>query len=870
MSRPHTPPQWISNFLRHLCRSEFHEEILGDLEEFYGLWVKTYGASKAKRLYFLHSIKFLRRYALKSILPTSKIPVFMFANHFKVAIRNLRKNRSYAFINMLGLTLGLASFLIINLWVHSELSRDHQHGDRVFSVYDREVFSGGMAAYRNTPAKLPAELEKAFPEIEYATGFAVSFRLSLAEVTAETFERGDKILKLKGSRGGPQFFNVFNFDIIEGSRDNALLDPSHVAISRRMANIFFGSPAEAMGQSIRYQNERDLIVSLVFEDIGNESSLQFDYLTHWDTWVDNDEFKSDWGHFGTQAYVKLRQDVDAQATEEKIREFLGNYIDYEDADIVDELGLQKFEDQYLYGEFENGQPTGGRIAFVRIWQGVGIFILLIAVFNFINLTTASASERIKEIGVRKVVGATRFDLRSQFLTESSLMTAISALVALLFVAASLPSFSQLAGSQLHVPWTDPLFWLSLLCFTILLGLLAGGYPSWILAQAKLIPALSKRNNDSRSSGYLRKGLVIMQFAISILLTVGTVVVSGQMNYLLTKSLGFNRENLIYIPIEGNLITNYALFREKAVGVPGVLKVDRSSQTPHNMGFSGSYLNWEGKEEGNNTAFTPNSVGFDFLETMKLEVIEGRDFDRSRPADENNFIVNEKTKEALGGDVLGKTLQLFGKEGQVIGVVKNYHFQSLHTPIKPLVLDVKEALNFGTVVVRLDRSRMTQALLGLEKVHHTVNPGLAFEYSFVDDQYAGMYGAEKTMSSLIPFFAGLAILISCLGLFGLVTLSVQQRVKEIGIRKVLGASVGHLLHLLSRHFTSLIAIAIVLSIPLSYWVMSMWLVDFAYRIDLAWWIFGLAALIAICISFVIVSIQVLKSALSNPVASLRSE
>ncbi len=865
------PPRWTARMLRTLCKPEVLEELEGDLLEFYDLWLEEYGPAKARRLYILHSIKALRPYALKSIKPTTQKSNLMLDYNLKIAWRNLRKSKGYAVINVVGLSLGIASSLLIYLWTSKELATDKFHSDseRIYGVYYREVFPGGLAAIRNTPAKLPAELKETIPEIEYATGFAKSFRLSLQGVTAETFEKDDVILKMKGSRASPQFFKLFSFDVLEGQSDNALLDRSHIAISRKMAEIFFGSPAEAINQTIRYQNEKDLIVSLVFEDIGDESSLKFDYLTNWDAWVDGDEFKPSWGHFGTQTYVKLKAGADPLAVEEKMKSILSNYLDFDEG-TNGELGLQRFSDQYLYGNFENGRPAPGRIDSVRVFQAIAIFIIVIAIINFVNLQTANATDRAKEVGVRKVIGATKLTLRSQFLTESLMLTTISVGLALLIVWTLLPAFRVVTQASLALPILDPVFVLGLVGMTLLIALLAGIYPALVLSGIKLLSALQKGDSNSARTGFVRKGLVVFQFALSIFLTVATIVVGSQMNYLLDKDLGFERSDLVYLPIEGTLVDNYQLFKQEASEVPGVLMVDRSSQTPHKMGFSGPFLGWDGKEDGNNTPFTPSSVGFDFVETMQLEIVEGRDFDRSRPVDQNNFIINETAAEVMGGDVINRTAAIFGKQGKIVGVVKDFHFKSLHNPIEPLVLDVKEGLNFGTVLVRLERDKIGETLVALQDVYGTVNPGYAFDYRFVDNVYGDDYQSEKLIASLIPYFAGLAIFISCLGLLGLVTFATQRRVKEVGIRKVLGASVRQILHMLSKDFALLLVIAFVVSLPLSYALTNGWLDGFAYRIGLDWWIFALAAVLTIVMSYGIIVGKVLKSAHVNPVDCLRDE
>lgn len=865
------PPKWITKTLESLCKSEFHEEILGDLMEFYEVWSNQHGSRKAKALYLLHAVKFLRQYALKSFFPKHITNHLMINHHVRIAWRGLLNRRRNGFVNVLGLSLAFASSLLIYLWSYQELQKDrfHQDADRIYAVYSRFIFPEGMETNGNTPAKLPAELASKIPEIEYATGFAKSFRLSLQGVTAETFQKDDIILKMKGSRASPQFFSIFSFKVLQGDRKNALLNPDGIAISRKMAEIFFGSPEAAINQTIRYQNKKDLNVALVFENVGNQSSLQFDYLTNWDTWVDGDEFKPEWWHFGTLTYVKLQPGADPIIVEEKLSNFLMDYLSFGENESV-ELGLQLFGEQYLYDRFENGSPAAGKIKSVRFFLGIAIFILLIAVINFVNLMTAQAHERAKEVGLRKVVGATRSNVANQFLIEAMLVTLISAFIGMLVAWLMLPLMESISNSPLTFPLNDLNFILLLLSVLIITSLLAGVYPAWVLSRFRFVSLVVRQGGKISGMGRLRRGLVVFQFSLAMFLTVATIVFSNQLDYLMNKSLGFDRENLIYIPIEGSLVTSYNAFKEEAIKVPGVLRVDRSSQTPHKMGFSGPFLNWEGKEESNNRAFTPSSVGFDFVKTMGLEIVAGRDFDRSRKVDENNFLVNETAAKELGEDVLNKTVQIFGKEGKVIGVIRDFHFNSLHSPIQPMVLDVKEGLNFGTITIQLDSDQTTPTLQRLEKVHAQLNPGYAFDYTFVNDVYDQEYRSEQLVASLVPYFAGLAIFISSLGLFGLVTFSLQRRIKELGIRKVLGASFSQLVSLLSRDYAVLLIMATCIAMPLSYYLVRDWLEGYAYSIELKVWSFVSAMLLSVILACSVIFLKVTKSVLTNPVESLRNE
>lgn len=864
------PPKRALNLLRWFCREDYLNEIEGDIIE---LFEKQYATNpnQARWRCYWNVIRSFRGRNLKFRREHFNHNLFTMISHYlKIAWRGIIGKHAYSKLNILGLAIGFACSMLIFLWVKDETNVDHQHpdSDRIYNIYSRNVFEGGLNARRNTPALLPAELLEIIPEIEFATGFAKSFRLSLQGVTEETFEVGDVILKMKGSRGSPDFFEVFGFELLEGSASNALKDAGNIAISKKMAELFFGSAARAIGQTLRYQDSRDLKVTAVFEDVDKRSSLQFDYLTNWDHWVRNDDFKQSWGHFGTQTYVRLAKDADPELVRGKIRDFLAKYMEFDEYFKI-ELDLQRFEDQYLNGNFENGKPVAGRQIYVNAFQGVAAFILVIAILNFINLVTAASTRRAKEIGVRKTVGAYGITLKAQFLAETLLKVFLAFALSVGMVMAALPIFRDLTQKRLFLP-LDLTFWISILVLLLVISLLAGAYPSFVLSRANLISIRTGAASGMPKSTLVRKGLVTFQFLLSILLIIATVVVTRQTQYLRQVDAAFDRSNLIYLPLEGELIEKYDLFRAKASSMPGVVMVDRSSQVPHNMGFSGSFANWDGKDPADQTPITPSSVGFDFVDLMKLEVVEGRGFSRDIVSDANNFVINETALALMGPDAVGKRVGLFGKEGIVVGVVKDFHFNSLHTQIKPLFLDVKEDLNFATVLVRLQEGNLTEGLKNLKEVHDAINPGYAFSYTFADDVYNEMYSTESTTARLIQYFAGLAIIITCLGLFGLVAHTTEQRVKEIGIRKVLGASVLNIQNLVSKDFALLMIVAAVVAIPLSHRLLSDWLSDYAYRIDLSWGLFGLSCLGVVFVAYVIIWVRVFRSAIVNPVMSLRNE
>jgi putative ABC transport system permease protein len=578
----------------------------------------------------------------------------------------------------------------------------------------------------------------------------------------------DKIHKMKGGRAEEDFFKMFSYPLLHGSAETALNSPLSLCVSRKMAEIYFGSVEAAMGKTVRFDGRTDLMVTAVFENVPVNSTDQFDYLMNWDAWVAENPFKQSWGHFGTSTYVQLRADADPAKVEEKIKDFMKNYLQGYPPDYNVELGLQRFGDQYLYSTFENGKPVTGRIEYVRLFSGIGIFILLIACINFMNLATARSVKRAREVGIRKVVGSPRSYLIFQFLGEAIVLTFLSAFLALALTGLALPEFNSLTGKKMMLPLQDLSFYLSVLSLVLATGLIAGSYPALFLSSFQPVKILKGSLTFNPSAIYLRKSLVVFQFVLSLVLLIATLVISRQTDFIQNANLGYDRENLIYIPVEGDLITKYPVFRQEASSMPGIKAVDRCSQFPHTMGFRAMAVEWPGKSSDKEVRFNMASVGYDFVKVMDLRVVEGRGFSRDIRADSMNFMVNEEAVRQMGiKDPVGKEVTIWGSlNGRIIGVLKDYHTSSLHQGIDPLILDIKEQLNFGTILVRTEAGKTREALQSLKEVCAKVNPNFPFLYSFMDQQYAKLYKSEEVVSKLSNVFALLAIVISCMGLLGL--------------------------------------------------------------------------------------------------------
>lgn len=802
----------------------------------------------------------------------------MIRSYFKTAWRNIIKHKVQSAINILSLSLGITCYLLISLWLSDEQGKDnfHEQQSKLYTTYITSTADGKKEAtyaspFRGNGTEVTLLLEDAkeqIPEIEHLSFYIAAYELPWGHL--ETFQLGEKKVKLAGSRASKDFFKMFSFPLIEGRAETALDNLYGVAISRKMAEIFFGSPREAMGKSLRYENKYNFIVTAVFENIPKESSLQFDYVFNWDAqkrlleWASNNIF----------TYVQFKKDTNIKQAEKKLSLLLDTKLEKR-IGIQTKLGLQRFGDQYLFNHFVEGEPTGGRIEYIRLFKGAAIFILLLACINFMNLATARSVKRAKEVGLRKVVGSNRTSLIGQFFGESILCCALATILSAILLLILLPTFNGLTGKEMDYPFFQLSFWIEIISLVLITGIIAGMYPALYLSSLKPIQIVKGINCSGKKAILFRKTTTIFQFSLSSLLIIATVVISNQVSFIKNNNLGYDRENLLYVRIEGELskFDKYQLFKQKASNLPGISMIDRSSEAPHEMSFETTTpIDWQGKPDNASVAFKPASVGFDFVNLMKLTITEGRNFSRNIQTDSADaFLVNEEAVRQMGyKDPLGKWVSAWNKRGHIIGVLKDFHTESLHDPIKPLILDVKEYEYFGFIIVRTKPNQLTTALANLEKVYNELNPNFPFMYQFADQEYENMYKSELTTSRLAIIFAILAIVISCLGLLGLVTFSIEQRIKEIGIRRIMGATISGIVGLLSKDFLKLVVISLFISIPLGYIWMNKWLNNFAYSIQLRWWMFFIAGMAVLIIALLTISIQVIQAASAKPVTSLREE
>jgi putative ABC transport system permease protein len=788
----------------------------------------------------------------------------MLKNFLTIAFRNLRKYKGFSAINIIGLALGITSSLLILLWVLDERSMDAlpAKGDRLYIVYDRTITNGKTDAQLFTPGLLADELKKNFPDIEAACGYGW--------LTPSTFSVGNKILKEDANHAGADFFTLFSYPLLEGNARTALSTPLSMAISRKMANDFFGSPKAAIGKTIRYENQKDFTVSAVFEDLSSHVSERINCLMNWDAFLRENEWIKQWGNNGPSTYILLSPGADPERVRKSMTRFLDSYVK-PGPSFREELGIQLFRDRYLHSHFVNGYPDGGRIEYVQLFSLIACFIVVIACINFMNLTTARSTKRAKEIGVRKVLGAARGLLISQFMAEAILLAGLASLLALVLVNFLIPSFNQLTGKDIRLPYNRWGFWCMLTGLALVTGLFSGSYPALFLSSFNPIRVLKGYLKSGLGAVWFRKGLVVFQFVLSILLILSTLLISEQVRYIQTKDLGYDRENLLYVNLDGDLPAKYEVFKSAAAAVPGIGGVSEMSESPTEMVNYTQDMDWEGKDPNYIPQFAQAAVGYDFARTMKIQLLQGRDFSKDFPSDSNGYIINETALARIGyKNPIGRTISFWSKKGVIIGVVKDFHFQSLHDPIRPLILREGAYTNYGIALVRTLPGQTRQAIAGLAKLCKELNPKFPFTFQFSEGEYTKLYKSEQITGRLSMLFAILAIFISCMGLFGLSIFSAEQRTKEIGIRKVLGAGITSLFTLLSTEFLTLVGIAFLIAAPMGWWVMQEWLRHFAYRMSINWWLFGVAGLLSIVIALVTVSYQAVRVALANPVKSLHAE
>ena len=780
-------------------------------------------------------------------------------HYFKIAVRQFRRHKSSFIINVVGLSTGLACALLILLWVRDEVLIDkfHVHDARLFQVMEFQAYSEGEFATQSTPGVLAENLALEFPEIELATmmDWGTDWTLSSEDVN----------IKAEGRHVSPDFLKMFTYPLIEGDIQSCLVDPTSIVLTESTAIALFGTASNIIGRTVQFQHDLDLQVTGVLEDVGSNSTHSFDYLMTWEKFLDENDWARDWGNNGPHTYAMLQEGADNEAVSEKIAGFVADRD--EDSNVT--LFLKRFSERYLYGRYENRVLVGGRIEYVRLFTIIALFVLLIASINFMNLSTARASRRAREVGVKKAVGASRSALIQQYLTESVLISIASLVIAIGLAWLALPQFNLMTDKDMAlIP--DPMILLGFIGLALVTGIVAGSYPALYLSSFKPAAVLKGTIKSSVGELWARKGLVVFQFSVSVFLIASVVIIYKQIQYIQNRNLGYNKDQIVMLDLDGTLENQCDVFIDMIKPLPGISNASSIGHSLIGRNNNTSGLEWTGKNPDDRILFENMRVNFDALETMGVTMKEGRSFSRQYGTDSTKIIFNEAAIKVMGmADPIGETIRLWGEyDLEIIGVVEDFHFQSLHEPVKPVFFWLRPPGWF--LMVSLEAGKESTALAELEKAYKSFNPGFPFEYHFVDDDYGRLYAAEMRVATLSRYFAGVAIIISCLGLFGLAAFTAERRKKEIGIRKVLGASIAQVIALLTREFSRLVLISLIIGLPLAYYVLSQWMDRFEFKIVMSPWHFILAGVLVLIIAWLTVSTQAYRSAAVNPRECLRDE
>ncbi len=787
----------------------------------------------------------------------------MFKHILLLFFRNIQRQKGSFLINLVGLSTGLSCFILILLWVQDELKVDsfHQKGDRLYRVMENARKNNTIITSVESCGPAADALAAQFPEIESAaaiapTGWFGKFTLSTGD---------ENNLKASGQYVGKDYFHMFSFPLIQGDPRGVLADKSSIVISDELALKLFKTTNNILGRTVDFQHQKQFIVSGVFKKMPHHSTEQFDFALSFEEMKETNPWVKNWGSTGPHIFILVKPGTNINAFNQKI----AGFIQSQAGDSTRSLFVTPFSQNYLYGTYENGIQSGGRIEYVRLFSVIAFAILIIACINFMNLSTAKASRRIKEVGIKKAIGSSRSQLIVQYLGESLLMTFVSFLTALMLVALLLPQYNLITAKQLSLDFDLP-FLATLLAVGLFTGLLAGSYPALYLSGFSPITVLKGKLTNSLSELLARKGLVVFQFTVSIVLIISVVVVYKQINFVQTKHAGYDKDQVIYFDIEGSVAKNTATFLSQVKTIPGVVNASSSAHDMVDHNYADPGFSWPGKNEKDWIFLQGIRGNYDLIETLGIPLKAGRSFSPAYGADSNAIILNEAAVALMGlTNPIGQQIKYWGENREVIGVVKDFHFESLHEGVKPLYFSLQpQAAKY--IMIKLDEAKLPQALAELATFYKRYNPGFLMDYKFLDSEYQAQYAAEQRVAVLSQYFAGLAILISCLGLFGLSTFMAERRQKEIGVRKVLGAGVSQIVLLLSKDFLVLVSLAICLGFPIALWATNSWLEDFAYQAEISPWLYALAAVAAIVIALLTVSFQALKAAMANPVKSLRSE
>jgi ABC-type antimicrobial peptide transport system permease subunit len=790
----------------------------------------------------------------------------MIKNYLKIAFRNLWRNKGFSLINISGLAIGMASAILILLWIQNEMGHDRffEKTNRIYVVNNRDRFNGKLQAWNNTPKIMGPTIKMDYPEVEdvvRVNEYGANFLLTV----------GDKHLTLHGDFVDSGFLKMFSFPLVEGQMASALNNPSGIVLTQQLAIKLFGSE-DVVGKVVRIDSVDNFKVTAVLNDLPPNTRFNFEYLLPWTYAVKTGNYDPNWGNNSVLTLVLLKPGASEATFDAKIRDITINHTKNGEKSTT-QVFTQPLRDAYLYSKSENGKYVGSRIEQVKLFAVIAAFILLIACINFMNLSTARSEKRAKEVGIRKVVGAYKNSLIFQFISESVILAFIAGIIAIGIVELSLPWFNQLTNTILKIDFGQPVYWCLGLLFVLFTGFIAGSYPAFYLSSFQPVKVLKGTFKAANALVTPRKVLVVLQFTFAIALIICTVIVERQIQYAQERDLGYSKDHLVFVIMFGDDNKNYHLIKRDLLN-SGAATAVAATSAPMTEHWSDSWgFEWAGSNAADKkTDFDIFSSEKDFTKTMGLTILKGRDFDLEQyRSDSSAVLLNEaavkimRLKSPLGTAISGNDAKL-----HVIGVIKDFILETPYDPVRPMIV-AGPSFGYDVINFKLNPTAPVQASLAkAEKVFKQYNPKYPFNYRFYDKEYAKKFEDEQRTGTLAGLFAGLTVFISCLGLFGLATYMAENRIKEIGVRKVLGASVVGIATLLSKDFLKLVIISFVIASPVAWYAMSQWLLSYNYRIKIEWWVFAGTGLLSVCIAIITVSFQSIKAAVANPVKSLRSE
>jgi len=794
----------------------------------------------------------------------------MIRNYFKVAWRNLLKSKGYSLINIGGLAVGMAVAMLIGLWVFNELSFDkyHQNYDRIAQVMQHANFNGKVETQSANPAQMG-------PEIRAKHGSDFKYVVQSSWTGSRLLSMGDRNFMRVGNYFEPDAPEMLTLKMLKGTRAG-LKDPYSILLSASTAESIFGKD-DPINKVLKLNRKYDVKVTGVYEDLPDNTSFrELKIMLPWELWlIDNPwskEIQEPWGSNFSQTFVQIADNADMEKVSAKIRNVKLNNVGPEEKKYQWAVFMHPMRKWNLYNEFRNGVNTGGAIRYVWLFGIIGIFVLLLACINFMNLATARSEKRAKEVGIRKTVGSLRTQLVKQFFAESYLVVLLAFFLGMLLVILLLPLFNEVAGRKIQIAWANPVFWTSSLGFIVITGLLAGSYPALYLSSFQPLKVLKGTFRVGKSASIPRKVLVVLQFTVSVMLIIGTIIVYQQIQYAKDRPIGYIRNGLVNLSMENEIRQHFDAFRNELKNMGAIEEMAASNSPLTQVWNTNGGFDWEGKDPNLAVDFPNNTVSYDFGKTVQWRIVKGRDFSRNFATDSMAFIINESAVKFLGfADPVGKMLKWNDKPYTIIGVINDIMQESPFYPVRPTLYHIRDYDNMYNLILKLNPGQnAASSIKSIEQVWKKYVPAVPFEYKFVDETFGDKFAEEERIGKLSSYFAILAIFISCLGLFGMASFVAEQRTKEIGIRKVLGASVFNVWRLLSKEFLWLVLFSCIIAAPIAYYYLDNWLSVYDYRIQVRWLVFIWAGLAALAITILTVSFQAIRAALQNPVKSLRTE